>query len=217
MASPGRATAGAGQLTPTGRVPVEHRVFGLDRRTLLPGLVVIGLFVLWTVVVPAIDDALSYDQQTRAGDVFRLRAGLTMDAQPGWGVQSGLRTTDEPRGVPDAPVGLTKGGVSFTVTPGTFRGDARELLGRVEKLDDAIGGEKAFHVAGDVGTFHTNQGRRGFAQAYTTVTGAGVISTLVYEGTGLNIRFTGSSAGMADRADEVGKMIDSIRYDAAAR
>ena len=148
--------------------------------------------------------------------MFRLRAGLTMDAQPGWGVESGLLTTDEPRGVDDAAVGLTKGGVSFTVTPGPFRGDARELLGRVEKLDDAIGGEKAFHVSSDVGTFHTNQGQRGVAQAYTTVTGAGVVSTLVYGGTGLNIRFTGSSAGMADQADEVGEMIDSIRYDARA-
>ena len=43
-----------------------------------------------------------------------------------------------------------------------------------------------------------------------------MISALVYGDTGLNIRFTGSSSGMADHAEEVGKMIDSIRYDPRA-
>ena len=86
MASVGRGSAGGESLTVTGRVPVEHRFFGLDRRSLLPGLVVIGLFVLWTVVIPAVNDALSYSQQTEAGDVFALERGLTMDAQPGRGL-----------------------------------------------------------------------------------------------------------------------------------
>jgi len=62
-------------LTPTGRVPVEHRFFGLDRRSLLPGLVVLALFVLWTVIVPSLDDLLHSSQQTKAGDVFVLERG----------------------------------------------------------------------------------------------------------------------------------------------
>jgi hypothetical protein len=87
-------------LTLTGRVPVEHRFFGLDRRSLLPGLVVIGLCVLWTVVVPSVNALLHYGQQTRAGDVFAVAQGLTMDAQAGMG--RGLWAADDgPADEPD--------------------------------------------------------------------------------------------------------------------
>ena len=204
-------------LTPTGRVPVEHRFFGLDRRSLLPGLVVIALFVLWTVIVPSVNDALRYSQQTKAGDVFVLARGLTMDAQPGWGVDSGLLTTD--KSVTQAAgetVALSKGGVSFVATSGPFRGDARELLRQIDKVDHALRRDEAFHISSDVATFHTNEGHRGVAQGYTTVAGAGVVTALVYGDTGLKITFTGSTAAMADRGEEVGQMIDSIRSDAAA-
>src|ERR1044071_6307608 len=152
---------GAGQLTLTGRVPVEHRFFGLDRRSLLPGLVVIGLLVLWTVVVPAVNGLLSYNQQTRAGDVFALDSGLTMDAQEGWGVDSGLLTTDRPSsGVPGKAVVLVDDGASFVVQPGPFGGSARRLLGQVEKVDSALSGDKAYHVAGGVQGFHTAHAHR---------------------------------------------------------
>lgn len=204
-------------LTPTGRVPVEHRFFGLDRRSLLPGLVVIALFVLWTVIVPSVNDLLRYSQQTKAGDVFVLKQGLTMDAQPGWGVDSGLLTTDKPRSqAAGETVALSKGGVSFSVTSGPFRGDARQLLGQIRKVDHALAGDEAFHVSSDVVTFHTNEGHRGVAQAYTTVAGAGVVTALVYGDTGVKLTFTGSTTALADRGEEVGDMIDSIRYDAAA-
>lgn len=44
----------------------------------------IGLFVLWTVVLPGINSLLDYDQTTKAGDVFQIAPGLTMDAEQGW-------------------------------------------------------------------------------------------------------------------------------------
>jgi hypothetical protein len=67
-----------------------------------------------------------------------------------------------------------------------------------------------------VATFHTDEGQRGVAQAYTTVAGAGVVTALVYGDTGLKLTFTGSTAALADHGNEVGDMIDSIRYDEAA-
>lgn len=208
---------GSDGLTLTGRVPVEHRFFGLDRRTLLPGLVVIALFVLWTVVVPGVDSRLSYSQQTQAGDVFALARGLTIDAQPGWGVDSGLLRTDETAsGSPGQQLVLTNGGVAFTVTPGRFRGSARELLGRIEKVYSAFSGGDAFHVAGEVQPFRTDAGHPGVAQAYTTVGGAGVVSALVFGDTGLKITTTGPAAALDEQDEAIRKMIDSIRYDAEA-
>lgn len=204
-------------LTPTGRVPVEHRVFGLDRCTLLPGLAVVGVFLLWTVVLPLVNSALSYSQETESGDVFELGPGLTMDAQPGWDVDSGLLTSQKTRTqARDRPVVLASGGASFVVEPGPFQGTARQLLRQIEKVDSAMSGNKTYHVSSRVATSHTNDGHRGVAQAYTTVDGTGVVTALVYGDTGLKIAFTGSSVSMQDQGEQVGKMIDSIHYDRKA-
>jgi hypothetical protein len=208
----GRAADGSEALTLNGRVPVEHRFFGLDRRSFPYGLVVLALLVLWTLVLPAVNGALDYSQQTRAGDVFVLADGVTMDAQAGWGVNSGLLTTDRTAsGILGTEVVLVKNGVSFSVTPGPFNGDARDLLGRIEKVDSAESGDSAYHVSGEVQTFHTDDGHPGVAQAYTTVEGAGIVAALVYRGTGLKITFTGPTGTFEDQTGEVGEMIDSIR------
>jgi hypothetical protein len=209
--------SGSDGLTMTGRVPVEHRILGLDRRSLLPGLVVIGLFLLWTVVLPAVNGLLSYNQQTRPGDVFRLGTGLTMDAAEGWGVDSGLLTRDRPWSpVPGAAVVLADGGASFVVQPGPFRGSAARLLGQIEKVDTALSGDKAYHVAGPVQSFQTADGHPGVAQAYTTVQGGGLVAALVYGRTGLKITFTGTSSALQDRGDAVARMIGSIRLAGTA-
>lgn len=204
-------------LTVTGRVPVEHRFFGLDRRTLLPGLVVIGLFVLWTVVLPGVNSLLNYGETTSAGDVFALGPGLTMDAQEGWGVEKGLLTDDDTRSQSSGEeVILTSGGVSFQVSPGKYDGDLRTLLAQIDKVTAALQGDEAFHAAGPVKTFHTNQGHRGLAQGYTTVDGEGVVAALVYGSTGLKITAAGTEAALSDRSDQIEKMIESIRYDPKA-
>lgn len=204
-------------LTATGRVPVEHRFFGLDRRSLLPGLVVIGLFVLWTVVVPAVNGLLSYDQTTKAGDVFLLGRGLTMDAQAGWGVESGLLTSQRTRGQSRGEdVALVDGGVSFAVSPGAYRGDLRTLLSQIDKVTSATQGDEAFHVAGDVTAFRTDDGARGLAQPYTTIDGEGVVAALRFGDTGLRITAAGPEAALSAKSDEIERMIDSIRYDPRA-
>ncbi len=203
-----------GALTATGRVPAEHRVFGLDRRSLLPGLVVIGIFAFWTILIPAVNGLLDYDDTTRPGDVFAIAQGITMDAEPGWGVESGLRTSDDTAAnFPGQDVALTSGGVTLQVASGPFQGDLRTLLSQIEKISAASNGDEAFHVAGDVKPFQTNQGRRGLAQGYTTVTGEGVVAALALGDTGVKVIATGPEESLTSRADAVEKMIDSISFD----
>lgn len=204
-------------LTPTGRVPVEHRFFGLDRRSLLPGLVVIGLFVFWTLVIPGVNSLLNYDQTTKAGDVFALGPGLTMDAQEGWGVEQGLLTRDTTRSrSPGEGVVLVDGSVSFQVSPGPYRGDLRTLLSQIDKVTSATQRDEAFHVAGDVQAFQTAAGQVGLAQPYTTIDGKGVVAALQYGGTGLQITASGPEADLTAKADEIEQMIDSIKYQPQA-
>ena len=196
-------------------MPVERRFFGLDRRSLLPGLVVIALFVLWTVVVPSVNNLLNYSQQTKAGDVFVLGKGLrwTRRRAGAW-TPDCWRPTRRTAGA-GGPVVLTNGGVSFVVTPGPFRGNADELLDQIKKVDTRWRATRRSTSPEDTQRFHTNDGHRGVAQAYTTVEGARVVA-LVYGDSGVKITFTGPTATLEDQGDEVEKMIDSIRYDPRA-
>ncbi len=192
-------------------------MFGLDRRSLLPGLAVIALFVLWTIVLPGVNGALGYDDETEAGDVFALAAGITMDAEPGWEVASGLRTTDRTRSqAPGEDVALTGGGVLLTVTTGPYRGSTRRLLSQIERLSPTGFHADPIHVAGAVKAFRTDQGERGLAQGYTTVGGEGVAAALVLAGRGVQVLATGPDAPLQSSADELELMIDSIRFDPRA-
>ena len=56
-------------------VPVEHRILGIDRRTIAPSLAVLAFMVLMAVVVPSIDDSVDYDDPIVAGDVMDLVGG----------------------------------------------------------------------------------------------------------------------------------------------
>jgi hypothetical protein len=207
-----------GDLTPTGRVPAEHRFLGLDRRTFLPGLIVIGLYLFWTVLIPAVNEALEYEQTTAAGDVFLISEGLTMEAQEGWGVESGLLSTEKTSSNSKGePVLLVNGGVSFSVATGPYSGEGlRPLLNGIKKVRTAAVGDEAFHVVGKVQGFTTSEGQRGLGQAYSTVEGMGVVAALQYEETGLSITATGPVNQMSDKADEIEAMIDSIAFEPKA-
>jgi hypothetical protein len=61
---PGRARGG--------RVAVEHRFLGLDKRTMPLALVVAGLWLLWAVILPWVDGGVACDDPIRPGDRVRL-------------------------------------------------------------------------------------------------------------------------------------------------
>jgi hypothetical protein len=81
-------------------VPVDQRWFGLQRRSVVPGVVVIAIWFLWSVVVPHVNDAVAYDDEVRAGEQFSLTADLVFTPAVGWNVRQGFRTTEAPTGAP---------------------------------------------------------------------------------------------------------------------
>lgn len=202
-------------LTPTGRVPAEHRFLGLDKRTFLPAFIVIGIFVFWAILIPAINKQIEYDQTTQAGDVFQLAPGLTMDAEQGWGVDGGLLVTDRTRSnAPGGTVVLVNGGVALQVMPGQFDGTPKELLPHIEKVTVGATEGEPVHFEGEVEGFKTSEGHRGVAQGFTTIAGEGFVVAMVFGKTGLQITASGPEAALVGKSDEIEDMIDSISYDA---
>lgn len=177
----------------------------------------VAVAVFWTVLIPFVNGLLDYDQTTRAGDVFALGPGITMDARQGWGVGEGLLTSETNASSEGEQVALVgDGGVSFVVTPGPYSGDLGTLLSQIDKVQTALQGNEAFNVANDVQSFQTNDGNRGLAQSYTTVDGVGVVAALKFGDTGLEITAQGPKASMVSEADDLERMIDSISYDPQA-
>ena len=106
------------------RVPVEHRFLGLDRRTFPFAIAALVVWAVWVLVVPWIDRQVSWDDTIRPGDVLRVTDTVTLTPVAGWGLQSGLRTTDRTSSGERASgnVLLTKDGVQFAIQSGPWNG-----------------------------------------------------------------------------------------------
>jgi hypothetical protein len=57
---------------------------GIDRRTVGPGLLVLALEVLLSVVLPLIDSETTYRDEIHTGDVAEISDGITLVPTPGW-------------------------------------------------------------------------------------------------------------------------------------
>ncbi|WP_405148122.1 hypothetical protein OG308_32195 [Nocardia salmonicida] len=191
-------------------VPVDRRWWGIDRRTLLPALVVLALAFLQGVVLPRIDDAIPV-AVTTAGDVIALKGGFTFTADGGWSLVEGELVGDEPtgRGYPDAAV-LTRGGTQFTVRTGTFAGDSAALLDQIEQTQRQLG--SALTATGDPVAVTTLSGESGVMTRYAAPQMDGVLAAFVIDGTGVEIIALGPEQAGQDILTDVGAMIATLTH-----
>jgi hypothetical protein len=203
--------------TVSGRIPVEHRFLGLDRRTVPLAAVALAVWLLWVVVVPAIDEAVPWRDVTRPGDVLRVTSTVTMTPAVGWGVQSGLRTTDRTKsGQNSEDVVLVNGGVTFQVTSGPWTGTPAQLLDQVTLITGTVIGQ-SFRITQGAATIRTADGDVGVLESFATPRVEGLVAALVYGGDGLQIQAVGTPEQLAARAGDVQRMISSIGADRSAR
>ena len=202
--------AGRRSVSSRTRVPVEHRFAGLDRRSFAPAFVVLGLWFLWSIVVPHVNDAVAYDDEVRPGERFALTQELAVTPPSGWNVIDGFRTTDEPASGPGGAVRISNGAVSVTVLPDDFSGTARELLDQINKITTRTTDPETFHVTGGRTTVTTATGLTGASERFTSLRSDGVITAFVSDGTGIEVQAVGSTQEMAAMAAQVRQMIDSI-------
>jgi hypothetical protein len=189
------------------RVPVEHRLLGMDKRTFPYALFVVAVFLIATVVIPRIDDAITWDDPIQAGDTLALTTDITLTPSVGWNLEDGQRAGAEAG--PGANVVLVHDAVTFAVAADSFDGTPTELLDQIAKVTSSTG-DPSFAVSGDPGTVTTTSGEVGVVQGYSSVNGDGIIAAFVIDGTGLKITAYGPPAQMTAAAPDLHDMIVSI-------
>lgn len=202
---------------PGWRVPVEHRVLGMDRRTVGLAAFALAVWVLWTWVLPRINSSVAYDDPVRAGDVVQVTARVTMVPAVGWDLQSGLRTTDRTLGgdtSSSAGVVLVGDSVSLYARPGPFGGTPSQLLDQITLITSTTSAKEGFHVVGDRRTVVTTSGLTGVAEGFESPRVTGVVAAFVAD-EGIQVQVVGTPAQMTSEAPEVEAMIDSLTYTPA--
>ncbi|WP_106192285.1 hypothetical protein [Umezawaea tangerina] len=152
------------------RVPVEHRWLGLDRRTFGPGLVALAVALVLIYGLPALDAAIPWHNEIRAGDVLDLGDGATAVPPVGWQLEDGTLTGGAGTGATSLQVLLVTGGTTIGMQGTAFRGTARAFLDQVRRSE----GDNAPAVDGEVGTLTTDAGLVGVVRSTTGPGGDGV-------------------------------------------
>jgi len=152
------------QESPQDWVPVEHRWFGLDRRTFKPALIVLAVALLLIYGLPALNAALPWHNETAAGDVLDLGAGATAVPPVGWQLESGALVGDPGAG---SPVELATGGATIAMQVASFDGTASAFLDQVRRSE----GDTSPGLSGSRGTVTTDAGLVGVVQSSTSPSG----------------------------------------------
>jgi hypothetical protein len=214
--TPGTPTA------PADFVPVEHRILGLDKRTIVPSLAVLLVAILFSVVIPSIDGAVKTDDPIAAGDVIDLDGkSLTFVPAKDWNLESGVRLGTIRSTVPaGSKTVLTNGETVVTVATGKFSGTPTELLRQVNKINKQLDALEGLGASSKRVSVTTRSGIVGVLDAYTTLERKGIVAAFVVPvpnqdaaptSVGVEIVAVGSADSLKRDVDEIGEMIESLR------
>jgi hypothetical protein len=200
----------------------ERRSWGIEPRTVVPALVVLGLALVMSVVLPSIDSATAYRDQVHRGDIAEIASGLTLVPASGWELASGalVGETRSPIGT-TAATELVDGSVNFSVQAAPFDGKPSALLTRINKINDDL-----HHVRGraagttDRYAVRTRQGVVGVAEDFVGVARQGSVVAFVFrshrrstrsQGEGVEIVVGGPTGEISRLRDDIVAMIRSVR------
>jgi hypothetical protein len=196
---------------------------GIDRQTVGPALVVLGLAVVMGVVLPSINSETAYRDQAHRGDIAEIADGITLVPASGWDLARGalLGETRSPVGT-TATTELVDGSVTFYVQAAPFDGTPLALLARINKINADLHHARG-RAAGTTGRYEvtTHQGGVvGVAEDFVGVARQGSVVAFVFESPaqssnspreGVEIVAAGPTGAISRRRDDIVAMIRSIR------
>lgn len=207
-------------------VPADRRWLGLDKRSLGPALFVLAVVIVLAGVIPAINNAISWTNQTKAGDVIDMGGGITFAAPEGWTLTDGFRTTDHGAhsvSPSRSTAVLANGGVQIEVKGGTWPGTADALLSQLNKNLTRNEGS-ALKVEGAPASITTDAGDTGVTETYQSGSSKGgrlAAFTFPAGGTlsgpiGLAFTVTGPNATLTQYEPEIDTMLRSVSQKAGS-
>ncbi|MEV6235178.1 hypothetical protein [Lentzea sp. NPDC051838] len=146
-------------------VPVEHRFLGLDRRTFRPALIALAVALVLAYGLPAVNAAIPWHNEIKAGQVLELGNGATAVPPVGWQLESGTLKGASPTSL---QVDLATGGATIGLRGASFPGDAGAFLDQVLRSQGSSG------VGAGRGTVTTDGGLVGVAQTSSSPSGDGL-------------------------------------------
>jgi hypothetical protein len=150
-------------------IPVEHRLFGLDRRTFKPALIalVIGLVLIYGL--QGLNAAIPWRNEIRAGQVLDLGSGATAVPPVGWQLESGTLTGGAGATATSLQILLASGGAKIEIVGTTYDGSAAAFLDQVRRSQ----GDSS-RVSSGQGTVTTDAGLVGVVKSQTGPSGDGI-------------------------------------------
>jgi hypothetical protein len=206
-------------------VPADRRWLGLDKRTFGPALFVLAVVIVLAGVVPAINNAISWTNQTRAGDVIDMGGGITFAAPEGWTLTDGFRTTDQGAQSVSPSMSsavLANGGVQIEVKGGAWPGTADALLSQLNKNLTRNQGS-SLKVEGAPVSITTDAGDTGVTETYQSGGKAGRLAAFTFPAGGalsrpIGLAFTidGPATTLAQYQPEIDTMLQSVSLRAGS-
>lgn len=207
---------------PDDRVPADERVAGFDRRTILPGVVLLVVWALWAHVMPWINDQIEVDNPIVAGDVVNLGFGeVTFVPAVGWQLESGVLLTEGNEDVPfPSSARLSKDVVSYSAKSGPWDGTAEELADQMIEINDNLDNLLASDEQGR-SAIENADGVEGTLVGIAGEDQAALIATFVFEGeptrVGVEIEVVGTPGKLDELVEEIAGMIDTTTYRPAGQ
>jgi hypothetical protein len=200
---------------PEGWVPVEHRILGIDRRTIAPALAVLVLVVLMAVGLPTLDESVEYDDPIVAGDVMDLVGGkLVFVPAPGWNRVDGSLVGEGTAESVGSASTVAIEDVSVSITTGQFDGTPDELLDQINEVNEALQDPRGLGSADPRQPITSASGLTGVAETFTGLDERGIAAAFVVDvdGTsvGVEVVVRGSVETMDDHLEEIARMLDSM-------
>ena len=201
----------AADAAPVDWVPVEDRWLGMDRRALVPAVVVavFGALAFWGF--PALNGAIGVDDPVRAGDVIQLEDAATFAPAAGWNLTTGLRQGDQATTGYPGTAQVTRNGVAFTVVADDFDGTPRALLAQIKRTNSRVDADSAITVSGRVRTFTTVNGEHGVIAPFSASAGVGLVAAFVFDGSGVEVVAYGPTTIDGDTQRDIISMLESVQ------
>jgi hypothetical protein len=199
---------------PRGWVPVEHRFLGLDRRTFKAGFSALAVALVLIYGWQALNAAIPWHNQIRAGQVLDLGGGATAVPPVGWQLEQGTLTGGSGAAATSLQVLLASGGATIEMDGTSYDGSAAGFLDQVQRSEGDTPG-----ITGARGTLTTDAGLVGVVQSRTGPSGDGIdvafkmavgTTQVVNSAPALLVRVRTTSGQFERYQDEVATLLRSI-------